>query len=52
MLKLTWGCDNFLLPAPQKDVTKPGFSKTMVPVVAKFQSTNQEEWFIAPKLKN
>ena len=27
MLKLTWGCDNFLLPAPQNEITKPGFIK-------------------------
>ena len=26
-LHLSWGCDNFLLPAPQNDLTKPGIVK-------------------------
>ena len=26
-LHFSWGCDNFLLPAPQNDLAKPGIVK-------------------------
>ena len=54
-LHLSWGCDNFLLPAPQNDLTKPGIVKKKKKYGAsspRVPEPRSGKSIIPPKLKN